>query len=128
MIIRDFDLRDYDEIFSDVNEFVIRGFLILFLFNSPNNWERPDVNVIVARLSQLIDLGFQLTSNDIENVLFLFEHRINEIGGLLMNSFQIIRKELKSDIARSCLIQTIKPGRNFKKTDLLEFLINLKKL
>ncbi|CAG8724849.1 11310_t:CDS:1, partial [Funneliformis caledonium] len=28
-----------------------------------------------------------------------------------------------SDVASSCLIQAIKPERNFKKTDLLEFLI-----
>ncbi|CAG8647139.1 8622_t:CDS:1, partial [Funneliformis caledonium] len=41
-----------------------------------------------------------------------------------MNSFQVIRKESKSDIASSCLIYAIKPERNFKKTDLLEFLIN----
>ncbi|CAI2193309.1 15071_t:CDS:2, partial [Funneliformis geosporum] len=77
----------------------------------------------------LIKLGFQLTSYVIEEVLHLFEHRLNEIGDLLMNSFQVIqnlsqvnRKISKSDLASSCLIHAIKPERDLKKTDLLEFL------
>ncbi|CAG8754778.1 14394_t:CDS:1, partial [Funneliformis mosseae] len=66
---------------------------------------------------------FQLTSNVMEEVLHLFENRLNEIGDLLMESFEIILMKSTSDVASSCLIQAIKPERNFKKTDLLEFLI-----
>ncbi|CAI2198542.1 10672_t:CDS:1, partial [Funneliformis geosporum] len=62
-------------------------------------------------------------------VLHLFEHRLNEIGDLLMNSFQVIQnssqvnhKISKSDLTSSCLIHAIKPERDLKKTDLLEFL------
>ncbi|CAI2198072.1 7893_t:CDS:2, partial [Funneliformis geosporum] len=80
--------------------------------------------IIVARLKHLIDLGFQLTDSVIEEAFHLFEHKLNEIGDLLMNSFQVIRKESESDLASSCLIHAIKPERNLKKTVLLEFLIS----
>jgi len=113
----------YNEICSDVNELVMQGALLLFFPPTPpSNWECPDVNTIVARLNQLIELGFQLTDNVIEEAFHLFEHKLNDIGDLLMSSFQVIRKESKSDIAHSCLTQAIKPERNLKKTDLLEFL------
>jgi len=59
-----------------------------------------------------------------EEAFHLFEHRINEIGDLLLSSFQEIRRESKSTIAHSCLIQAIKPERNHRKFDLLEFLVN----
>ncbi|CAG8647506.1 6324_t:CDS:1 [Funneliformis mosseae] len=114
----------YREICSDVNELVMQGaLLILFPPTPPNNWECPDVRTIVDRLKHLTELGFQLTDNVIEEIFHYFEHKLSEIGDLLMNSFQVIRKESKSDIVSSCLIQAIKPERKFKKTDLLEFLI-----
>src|SRR5438045_2493471 len=59
-----------------------------------------------------------------EEALHLFEHKLNEIGDLLMNSFQVIRKESNSVIAQVCLTQAIKPERNHRNTDLLEFLID----
>jgi hypothetical protein len=115
----------YHEICSDVNELVMQGALLtLFPPTPPTNWIIPDVNAIVIRLRQLLDLGFQLTEIVMEEAFHLFEHRLNEIGDLLINSFQEIRKESISNIARSCLIQTIRPERNHKKVDLLEFLIN----
>ncbi|CAG8746868.1 14280_t:CDS:1, partial [Funneliformis caledonium] len=40
------------------------------------------------------------------------------------NSSQVIRNLSKSELASSCLIQAIKPERNLKKIDLLEFLID----
>ncbi len=54
-----------------------------------------------------------------EEALHLFEHRLNEIDGLLMDS--LIR--IKTRYCTFCLIQAIKPERDLKKTDLLEFLI-----
>jgi hypothetical protein len=41
-----------------------------------------------------------------------------------MLSFQKIRGESMSAIACSCLIQTIKPERNLRKINLIEFLID----
>ncbi|CAI2172603.1 3261_t:CDS:2 [Funneliformis geosporum] len=55
--------------------------------------------------------------------IFRLENKLNEIGDLLMASFQVILNVSKSEIASSCLIQAIKPERNLKETDLLEFLI-----
>jgi len=115
----------YYEICSDLNELVMQGvLLILFPPNPPNNWVCPDVNSIINRLRKLIDLGFQLTETVMEEAFHSFEHRLNEIGNLLMESFEEIRKESKSVIARSCLIQTIRPERDHKKYNLLEFFIN----
>ncbi|CAI2199249.1 14525_t:CDS:1, partial [Funneliformis geosporum] len=54
----------YYEICNDVNELVIQGALLIFFPPSPpNNWESPNVDIIVARLKHLIDLGFQLTDS-----------------------------------------------------------------
>ncbi|GES73901.1 hypothetical protein GLOIN_2v1817420 [Rhizophagus clarus] len=115
----------YHEICSDVNELVMLGaLLILFPPTPPINWIIPDVNSVVSRLRQLLDLGFQLTEIVMEEAFHLFEHRLNEIGDLLLSSFQEIRRESKSTIASSCFIQTMKPERNHRKFDLLEFLIN----
>ncbi|RIA96691.1 hypothetical protein C1645_358234 [Glomus cerebriforme] len=115
----------YYEICSDVNELVVQGaLLMLFPPTPPTNWECPDVNSVVSRLRQLIDLGFNLTDTVIEETFFSFENRLNEIGDLMMNSFQEIRKESISDIAYSCFIQTIRLERNHRKIELFEFLIN----
>ncbi|PKY45542.1 hypothetical protein RhiirA4_542680 [Rhizophagus irregularis] len=115
----------YREVCSDVNELVMQGALLtLFPPTPPNSWVIPDVKSIVTRLRQLLDLGFQLTEIVMEEAFHLFEHRLNEMGDLLISSFQKIRIESKSTISRSCLIQAIKPERNHRKFDLLEFLIN----
>src|ERR1043165_133042 len=60
----------------------------------------------------------------IEEALHLFEHRLNEVGDLLMDSFQEVLNESKSDIARSCLIHAIKPERDHNRTNLLKFLMD----
>jgi hypothetical protein len=115
----------YYEIYNDVNDLVMQGtLLILFSPTPPINWICPNVDTVVKRLRQLLDLGFQLTEIIMKEAFHLFEHRLNEIGDLLMLSFQKIRGESMSAIACSCLIQTIKPERNHKKVDLLEFLID----
>ncbi|CAB5378089.1 hypothetical protein RhiirA5_424872 [Rhizophagus irregularis] len=114
----------YYEICSDVNDLVMQGaLLILFPPTPPADWERPDTKIVVKRLKQLINLGFKLTASVMEEALHLFEHKLNEIGDVLLESFQIIhKKKSKSAIASLCLIQAIKPERSHRKTDLLEFL------
>ena len=115
----------YHEICDDVNELVMQGaLLILFPPTPPNDWECPGVRDIVTRLNQLIDLGFKLTDTVMEEAFHLFEHRLSEIGDILMSSFQVIRKESKSAISYSCLIKAMRPERSHKKTNLLEFLID----
>ena len=112
----------YYEICSDVNELVMQGALLILFPPTPP--ELPSINDVADRLNQLISFGFQLTDIVMEGALHLFEHRLNEIGDILMDSFQIVHNKSRSDIARSILIQAIKPERNHKKTDLLEFLID----
>ncbi|EXX75051.1 uncharacterized protein OCT59_013268 [Rhizophagus irregularis] len=108
----------YYEICSDVNDLVIRGvLLILFPSTPPNDWECPDVNTVVTRLKKFTDLGFKLTNNVINDILRLFEHRLNEIGDLLMNSFQQIRNEPKTVIVSSCInnLNNLERNRNILK-------------
>ncbi|GBB90026.1 hypothetical protein RclHR1_01690011 [Rhizophagus clarus] len=110
----------YYEICDDVNDLVIQGaLLILFPFTPPNDWECPDVNLVVTRLKQFIDLGFKLTNIVIIDILRLFEHRLDEIGDLLMNSFQKIRNEPRSVIVNSCINDLNNPERN---RNVLKFL------
>jgi hypothetical protein len=113
----------YHEICSDFNELVIQGTISnLFPRDPPDDWERPDTEDIIISLERLINVGFKLNDTVIEEVLHSFEHRLKEIGNLLMDSFQKIRQESKSAIASSCLIKTIKPERDHIEFDLLEFL------
>ena len=71
----------YYEICTDVNELVMQGaLLILFPPTPPNEWECPGDNIVVARLKQLIQLGFGLTDIVMEEAFHLFETRLNEIG------------------------------------------------
>jgi hypothetical protein len=53
-----------------------------------------------------------------EKAFYLFEHKLSEIGDILMTS------NSKSAISTSCLIKAIKPERSYKKTNLLEFLVD----
>ncbi|RGB35559.1 hypothetical protein C1646_759190 [Rhizophagus diaphanus] len=110
----------YYEICSDVNDLVIQGaLLILFPSTPPNNWECPDVNTVVTRLKKFTDLGFKLTNSVINDIFRLFEHRLNEIGELLINSFQQIRNEPRSVIVSSCIINLNNPEIN---RNILKFL------
>jgi len=112
----------YHEICEDVNDLVMRGVLLIFFPDfSSNNWVPPTVDSIVARLKQFVDLGFQLNGNIMEETFHLFIHRLDEIGDRLMDSFNLIHNESISDIASSCLIHAIKPGKNL---GLLKFLFD----
>ncbi|CAB5216804.1 hypothetical protein RhiirA5_449596 [Rhizophagus irregularis] len=115
----------YYEICSDVNDLVMQGaFLTLFPPTPPTNWIIPDIDFVVTRLRQLLAVGFQLTRVVMEETFHLFKLRLNEIGDLLLSSFQVIRNESKFAIVRSCLIKTLKPERDHENFNLLEFLIN----
>ncbi|POG61428.1 hypothetical protein GLOIN_2v1847033 [Rhizophagus irregularis DAOM 181602=DAOM 197198] len=115
----------YYEICSDVNDLVMQGaFLTLFPPTPPTNWIIPDIDFVVTRLRQLLAVGFQLTRVVMEETFHLFKLRLNEIGDLLISSFQVIRNESKFAIVRSCLIKTLKPERDHENFNLLEFLIN----
>jgi hypothetical protein len=115
----------YYEICCDLNELVMQGaLLILFPPTPPTNWICPNVDIVVKRLKQLIDLGFQLNDVVMEDSLHIFEHRLDRFGNILVDSFHTIHQRSKSSIASSCITQAIKPERNHRRTDLLEFLIN----
>ncbi|GBB83845.1 hypothetical protein RclHR1_01050019 [Rhizophagus clarus] len=115
----------YYEICIDLNDLVMQGaLLILFPPTPPANWICPNVDTVVKRLKQLIDLGFQLSDVVMEDSFHIFEHRLDRFGDILMDSFHRIHNSSKSSIASSCIIQAIKPERNHRNFDLLEFLLS----
>ena len=87
--------------------------LILFPPKPPNKQVTPRVDDVVNRLRQLINLGFQLTDIVMEESFHLFEYRLNELGDILMKSFQIIQNKSRFDIACACLAQTIMLERRY---------------
>ncbi|CAG8692075.1 625_t:CDS:2 [Cetraspora pellucida] len=86
----------------------------------PKNLSLTYVNKINERLSEFIELGFRLTYSLICDIFQLFEHRLDDIGEPLLESFSSLKKD--EHFFENCIIETIKPQRNLKKIDLLEFL------
>lgn len=113
----------YCEICEDVNELVMQGaILILFPPAQSPGWTKPDVKAVKERLTELIDLGFQLNYSIIIDIFHLFEHRLDDIGKILIESFTEIKQEKKDCFLRRCLIETLKPSINMKNANVLNFL------
>ncbi|CAG8743149.1 17226_t:CDS:2 [Cetraspora pellucida] len=53
----------------------------------------PDIKTINARLTELIEIGFQLNHQVILDILLVFEKRLEEIGKILIESFAETRHE-----------------------------------
>ena len=116
----------YHGIYGDVNELAIPGaILLIYPPNPPSDWEPPFPCMIITRLKRLVNMGFRLTDGSMEEVLHTLEHRLDKVGDYVMETFQLIRNESKSDIASSCLVPAIKPDRDHQKTDLLQYLVEI---
>ncbi|CAG8504252.1 11094_t:CDS:1, partial [Paraglomus brasilianum] len=77
----------YHEIVNDVNDLVIRGsLLILYPSRSSEDWVKPGLAQVVDKLKDLILLGFELTDALIGDALILFEHRLKDIGEILIDA------------------------------------------
>ncbi|CAG8515545.1 5751_t:CDS:1 [Scutellospora calospora] len=113
----------YFEICEDVNDLVIQGaILILFPPAQPLGWTKPSVKDVKERLDTLIDLGFQLNYNIIIDILHLFEHRLDDIGKILIDSFAEIKQETQECFLRRSLIETLRPNVNLKKPEISNFI------
>ncbi|RIB08413.1 hypothetical protein C2G38_2211725 [Gigaspora rosea] len=114
----------YIDICKDVNDLVLQGaILILYPPTPTNEWTRPDVNKINERLSEFLELGFKLTYSLICDILQLFEHRLDDIGETLLESFSFLKRD--EYFFKNCIIEAIKSERNLKKLNLLDFLYNI---
>ncbi|CAG8727019.1 10426_t:CDS:1, partial [Cetraspora pellucida] len=58
-----------------------------------SGWTKPDVKTVKTQLTELIDLGFQLNYSIIIDIFHLFEHRLSDIGKILINSFTVLKQE-----------------------------------
>ncbi|RIB21972.1 hypothetical protein C2G38_2033974 [Gigaspora rosea] len=113
----------YYEICYDVNNFVMQGaILIMFLPQPSSRWSIPDIKAINARLTELIEVGFQLTHCVILNILLVFEKRLEQIGKLLLESFAEVKQESLANLLRKCLIETNNPKLKFKNQSVLYFI------
>ncbi|CAG8475304.1 21136_t:CDS:2 [Cetraspora pellucida] len=80
---------------------------------------------VIQRLSELTELGFDLSHLVVLDILQLFEHRLNDIGKTIMDSFVKIRcrtEEAQSKFYTDLLTGAIDPERNMKTTNLWDFL------
>ncbi|RIB08338.1 hypothetical protein C2G38_2045246 [Gigaspora rosea] len=113
----------YYEICHDVNDLVMQGaLLILFPPQSSSKWSMPDIKTINARLTELIEVGFQLTYCVIIDILLVFEKRLEQIGKILLESFAEIKHESLVNLLRNCLMETNNPKLNFKSQTVLNFM------
>ncbi|CAG8812247.1 13994_t:CDS:2, partial [Cetraspora pellucida] len=104
----------YYEICEDFNDLVMQGALqMLFPPAQPPEWTKPDIKTVKARLTELIDLGFQLNDSIILDIFHLFESRLDEIGKILIDSFTDIKQETQDLFLRRCLAESQNPAKNF---------------
>ncbi|RIB13238.1 hypothetical protein C2G38_2326388 [Gigaspora rosea] len=84
----------YSEICNDVNDLVMQVALLIMFHPQPSSrWSIPDIKTINARLSELIEVGFQLTYCVILDILLVFEKRSEQIGKILLESFADVKHE-----------------------------------
>ncbi|CAG8742938.1 23550_t:CDS:1, partial [Cetraspora pellucida] len=84
----------YHEICKDMNDLVMKGALLLLFPSKPFvGWARPTVQDVNKRLMELIELGFQLNYNVINYIFHRFEHRLKDIGSILMESFMHVHEK-----------------------------------
>lgn len=96
----------YNEICSDMNGLVMKGsFIACFPPNPPNTWVCPSSDAVAERPQKLINLGFQLTDNIIEDLIKIFNSRMKTIGEPLLNSFYKIRGNSIPPIVETTLIE-----------------------
>ncbi|CAG8459337.1 5994_t:CDS:1 [Cetraspora pellucida] len=112
----------YYEICHDVNDLVMQGSLLIMFPPTPSSrWSKPDIKTINARLTELIEIGFQLNHRVILDILLVFEKRLEEIGKILIESFAETRHESLVNLLRNCLIETINPKSKFKSENIMNF-------
>ncbi|RIB08415.1 hypothetical protein C2G38_352933 [Gigaspora rosea] len=115
----------YYGICEDTNDLVIQGaLLILFLPTPSTEWKKPNVKDINKSLIELINLGFQLNYNVIADVFHLFEHRLDDIGNTLVESFLHVKQESLDTFLYHCIVETLKPERTYKM-DVWDFIFSL---
>ncbi|RIB08339.1 hypothetical protein C2G38_2045247 [Gigaspora rosea] len=113
----------YYEICYDVNDLVMQGALLIMFPQQPSSrWYMPDIKTINARLTELIEVGFQLTYCVILNILLVFEKRLEQIGKVLLESFAEIKHESLVNLLRNCLIEILNPKLKFKSQVVLNFI------
>ncbi|CAG8564419.1 11470_t:CDS:1, partial [Diversispora eburnea] len=114
----------YIEICTDVNDLVLQGALLIFFPPSPpSNYCLPTVEVVINRLNELIDLGFQLSTTVMADAFHIFEIKLDKIGDILITAFHQVCNKSRSDIASLCLREIVKPVKNLKKMNVMQFLI-----
>ncbi|CAG8531409.1 4675_t:CDS:2 [Scutellospora calospora] len=109
-------IKDYSQFCKDVNDLVLQGAILILL--PPAQPIGSDVKAINERLFELIDLGFQLNYS---NIFHLFEHRLDEVGKILIDSFAEIMKESQGCFLHKCLMETLKSTYKPKNENIQDF-------
>ncbi|RIB13235.1 hypothetical protein C2G38_2041138 [Gigaspora rosea] len=116
----------YYEICYDVNDLIMQGALLIMFPPQPSSrWSMPDIKTINARLTELIEVGFQLTYYVILDILLVFEKRLEQIGKILLESFAEIKHESFVNLLHHCLMETNNSKLNSKSQPVLNFINKL---
>ncbi|CAG8663932.1 16985_t:CDS:2, partial [Cetraspora pellucida] len=88
-------------------------------------WALPDVRIVIERLLELINIGFQLNYSIISKIFYLFEDRLEYIGEVLVESFIFIKQDNRENFLDNCLIETLKSENCSNKPQVWNFLYAL---
>lgn len=106
----------YNEVCSDMNGLVVKGFFVVcFPPNPIKTWVCPSSDTVAGKLQKLINLGFQLTDNIIEDLIKMFKSQMKTIGESLLNSFFKIRGNSIPPIVETTLIEIRKTKKKRRK-------------
>ncbi|CAG8546887.1 9533_t:CDS:1 [Paraglomus brasilianum] len=108
--------NEYYEIVDDINDLVMGSILLLSNFN-------PTLGYFIKKLETLQSVGFRPTDEMMGDALIFFEHRLKDIE-VLIDTFVIGRGLNRNTILSICLRELLNPGRNLKRHDLLDYILD----
>src|SRR5438105_310389 len=73
----------YDSICHDFNDAVLLGNFRRYIESGSEE--------IVPKSQDLINMGFELTKSTMAEIIYFFDNRLTDVGGLIIKSFQEIR-------------------------------------
>ncbi|CAG8551808.1 4013_t:CDS:1 [Paraglomus brasilianum] len=115
----------YNEIVHDVNDLVMQGSLLILYPPTPTAcWVKPGLDQVVKQLKDLQNIGFKLTDGLIGDALVLFEHRLKDIGEVLIDAFVIVRDLNSNTILSTCLRELLHPDKSLKRHDVLDYILD----
>ncbi|CAG8508421.1 4414_t:CDS:2 [Cetraspora pellucida] len=100
----------------------LQDHIFYYLLNIAESQIIPNVDKIVGRLNELINIGFSLDYKVIGDILKLYEKKLCYIGNTLIEAFYLVKKGSKNELPKreflnKCLIEALDSNRGFKELE-----------